>query len=104
MPRSERAGSDRRRGGSAARRADGSDALAAPPRFRPRVGYGPLPDRKQDYRRSRSMPEREEGARLGGLWRDRRHWRCRSEEHTSELQSLRHLVCRLLLEKKKKTN
>src|SRR5262245_21876557 len=27
---------------------------------------------------------------------------CRSEEHTSELQSLRHLVCRLLLEKKKK--
>src|SRR5438045_7454952 len=29
--------------------------------------------------------------------------RPRSEEHTSELQSLRHLVCRLLLEKKKKT-
>src|SRR5262245_21221812 len=28
------------------------------------------------------------------------HWR--SEEHTSELQSLRNLVCRLLLEKKKK--
>src|SRR5258705_7712830 len=28
--------------------------------------------------------------------------RIRSEEHTSELQSLRHLVCRLLLEKKKK--
>src|ERR1035441_5457547 len=28
-----------------------------------------------------------------GLWP-------RSEEHTSELQSLRHLVCRLLLEKK----
>src|SRR5205814_3480822 len=27
----------------------------------------------------------------------------RSEEHTSELQSLRHLVCRLLLEKKKKS-
>src|SRR5205814_9672851 len=26
----------------------------------------------------------------------------RSEEHTSELQSLRHLVCRLLLEKKNK--
>src|ERR1039458_10649086 len=25
----------------------------------------------------------------------------RSEEHTSELQSLRHLVCRILLEKKK---
>src|SRR5258705_2238417 len=30
--------------------------------------------------------------------------RHRSEEHTSELQSLRHLVCRLLLEKKKKKN
>src|SRR5947199_9505306 len=27
--------------------------------------------------------------------------RFRSEEHTSEIQSLRHLVCRLLLEKKK---
>src|SRR5262245_63766335 len=31
-------------------------------------------------------------------WIDR-FW-ARSEEHTSELQSLRHLVCRLLLEKK----
>src|SRR5258708_12034208 len=28
---------------------------------------------------------------------------CRSEEHTSELQSPDHLVCRLLLEKKNKT-
>src|ERR1039458_8678791 len=28
----------------------------------------------------------------------------RSEEHTSELQSLRHLVCRLLLEKKYSSN
>src|SRR5262245_63554906 len=34
--------------------------------------------------------------RLGGADLDRP----RSEEHTSELQSLRHLVCRLLLEKK----
>src|SRR5690349_23148592 len=32
----------------------------------------------------------------GSLWTDR------SEEHTSELQSRRDLVCRLLLEKKKK--
>src|ERR1039458_10797855 len=31
-----------------------------------------------------------------------RHFVVRSEEHTSELQSLRHLVCRLLLEKKQK--
>src|SRR5258708_24178638 len=30
--------------------------------------------------------------------------RSRSEEHTSELQSPDHLVCRLLLEKKKKKN
>src|SRR5262245_62601278 len=30
------------------------------------------------------------------------HEQQRSEEHTSELQSLRHLVCRLPLEKKKK--
>src|SRR5258705_903160 len=39
---------------------------------------------------------------LGGICLN---WGCiptRSEEHTSELQSLRHLVCRLLLEKKKK--
>src|SRR2546425_4736372 len=34
----------------------------------------------------------------GGLLFDR------SEEHTSELQSLAYLVCRLLLEKKKKIN
>src|SRR5258705_7645428 len=34
----------------------------------------------------------------------RRESPIRSEEHTSELQSLRHLVCRLLLEKKKKIN
>src|SRR2546422_5080054 len=32
-----------------------------------------------------------------------RHLVLRSEEHTSELQSRLHLVCRLLLEKKKKT-
>src|SRR5207249_4649929 len=45
------------------------------------------------------------------LWRDWRTWlsdvpieRLRSEEHTSELQSRFDLVCRLLLEKKKKKN
>src|SRR2546427_6358793 len=32
------------------------------------------------------------------------HHRLRSEEHTSELQSQSNLVCRLLLEKKKKKN
>src|SRR6266404_8309901 len=50
---------------------------------------------------------------IGQFRSDRRRWcgyaktrrRCRpsrSEEHTSELQSLAYLVCRLLLEKKKK--
>src|SRR2546422_6759479 len=34
----------------------------------------------------------------------RRSRTSRSEEHTSELQSRLHLVCRLLLEKKKKNN
>src|SRR2546429_2324657 len=34
----------------------------------------------------------------------RRHGERRSEEHTSELQSRLHLVCRLLLEKKKNNN
>src|SRR5690349_25127108 len=58
--------------------------------------------------------------RMSGCWRSRPSTRCstcsrsgvsmsrsagrhrRSEEHTSELQSRRDLVCRLLLEKKKK--
>src|SRR5947208_9845845 len=45
-------------------------------------------------RRSRPGPGRARcGCRAGGR---------RSEEHTSELQSPDHLVCRLLLEKKKK--
>src|SRR2546427_3708309 len=35
--------------------------------------------------------------------RPRSAWLPRSEEHTSELQSQSNLVCRLLLEKKKKT-
>src|SRR2546425_4280479 len=39
-------------------------------------------------------PDRPEGVPAGSLQR--------SEEHTSELQSLAYLVCRLLLEKKKK--
>src|SRR2546429_3139937 len=50
------------------------------------------------------------GAAVGGVAAQRdvleEHGRCgqvpdRSEEHTSELQSRLHLVCRLLLEKKK---
>src|SRR5262245_62263134 len=51
--------------------------------------------------RERYMVEpqrRPAGLRLGTVHASARY---RSEEHTSELQSLRHLVCRLLLEKKK---
>src|SRR3989449_6498355 len=41
----------------------------------------------------------------GALWGEvtLKNGRVRSEEHTSELQSRLHLVCRLLLEKKKKS-
>src|SRR5690349_23715651 len=39
-------------------------------------------------------------ARAAVTWEDLRWLRDRSEEHTSELQSRRDLVCRLLLEKK----
>src|SRR5690625_6031071 len=38
----------------------------------------------------------------GGRWPERLSKGPRSEEHTSELQSRGHLVCRLLLEQKKK--
>src|SRR2546425_7325752 len=40
---------------------------------------------------------------LGNREEAREVFQERSEEHTSELQSLAYLVCRLLLEKKKKT-
>src|SRR2546422_8059651 len=39
-----------------------------------------------------------------GPWSNGPAWLYRSEEHTSELQSRLHLVCRLLLEKKKQPN
>src|SRR3712207_7608087 len=42
------------------------------------------------------------GRRTRAGWADRARPR-RSEEHTSELQSRQYLVCRLLLEKKKRT-
>src|SRR5436853_5735016 len=50
--------------------------------------------------RIRARARRREGAPKACT--PEREIRARSEEHTSELQSLRHLVCRLLLEKKKK--
>src|SRR2546422_5402995 len=42
------------------------------------------------------------GRKVGGLDVEMIYGDDRSEEHTSELQSRLHLVCRLLLEKKKK--
>src|SRR2546429_2324845 len=54
----------------------------------------------------RSLPKRASSAPAEELSaaQECRRWpsRPRSEEHTSELQSRLHLVCRLLLEKKKK--
>src|SRR5258708_38351434 len=46
---------------------------------------------------------RADGGKENGSLRREFRERPRSEEHTSELQSPDHLVCRLLLEKKKKT-
>src|SRR3712207_7883486 len=42
------------------------------------------------------------GGNLDDLWSEENIMPARSEEHTSELQSRQYLVCRLLLEKKKK--
>src|SRR5215217_4132237 len=50
----------------------------------------------------RSPPPRGGRRRAGAHARRARGLRRRSEEHTSELQSRQYLVCRLLLEKKKK--
>src|SRR2546429_9574500 len=65
----------------------------------------PICDRRLSPSRARLRVERggahlcvraQDAGRLAGAGTDR------SEEHTSELQSRLHLVCRLLLEKKKK--
>src|SRR5258708_22398327 len=52
--------------------------------------------------RSRSAPPRHGPRSSTRTAPARAYSPCRSEEHTSELQSPDHLVCRLLLEKKKK--
>src|SRR2546422_3156402 len=68
-------------------RSDQREGVAAPARSRGR-GERPRRDRV--------------GARVPGTRQGRRGGLRRSEEHTSELQSRLHLVCRLLLEKKKR--
>src|ERR1035438_298556 len=68
--------------------------------------YSPRYSKPQDFRNEShvSSPRGNQPAQLILLSRSRprepRGVSFRSEEHTSELQSLRHLVCRLLLEKK----
>src|SRR5690349_21868021 len=56
--------------------------------------------RHHEVEREQAVAERESKHHEGRVARDD----VRSEEHTSELQSRRDLVCRLLLEKKKKKN
>src|SRR5947199_8048893 len=70
----------------------------------PILQRGRLPAVQQDSRRVRQQDQLlgvQVGGHRGGRPPARREAGPRSEEHTSELQSLRHLVCRLLLGKKK---
>src|SRR5690554_7655184 len=55
----------------------------------------------QQMEQAEVFPE-ENNRQYRGINRRKVHENGRSEEHTSELQSRPHLVCRLLLEKKKK--
>src|SRR2546422_5135577 len=61
---------------------------------------------KEDTGADSEASDPERAAKAKRIWHLLRDWRVipgtgRSEEHTSELQSRLHLVCRLLLEKKK---
>src|SRR5438552_6066414 len=58
-------------------------------------------DPEADFLQHTNRVEVINARQFGPAWRKSAS---RSEEHTSELQSPDHLVCRLLLEKKKKTN
>src|SRR2546425_7821399 len=71
-----------------------SSARVLPPALLVRPGPGARPGR-----RGHEGPRPAEAGRLPPRHRVQHG---RSEEHTSELQSLAYLVCRLLLEKKKK--
>src|SRR3712207_7816011 len=64
---------------------------------------GDGPDNRTDDRTGRGPGAGADPPQPGtGLDAARRRRAARSEEHTSELQSRQYLVCRLLLEKKKK--
>src|SRR5690349_22165792 len=60
------------------------------------------PNRLGGAGRTLRLKQLQRRRRAGHTWEPRK-LRARSEEHTSELQSRRDLVCRLLLEKKKIT-
>src|SRR3989441_3176600 len=66
--------------------------------FRSRQATPPISMEQLELMLLAVMPERNRGE-----WKETGDSDFRSEEHTSELQSLAYLVCRLLLEKKKKT-
>src|SRR3712207_8267234 len=68
-----------------------------------RLGAGAVPGEGGDAQRDRQL-ERLAGEGVADLAAQAlgQDVRRRSEEHTSELQSRQYLVCRLLLEKKKK--
>src|SRR2546422_8026944 len=70
------------------------DGAVLPPSLPSRAARPGLVEPRRAVRHARRPPL---------LARARRR-RLRSEEHTSELQSRLHLVCRLLLEKKKQKN
>src|SRR2546427_6283609 len=63
----------------------------------------PARARRRSTPRAWACPRRNSRAKSSAGRRCARALRRRSEEHTSELQSQSNLVCRLLLEKKKKT-
>src|SRR2546422_4978472 len=64
---------------------------------------GQHPDPPAERAANERKQARSVGRQQRALRSSRISWKSRSEEHTSELQSRLHLVCRLLLEKKKKT-
>src|SRR3712207_9111823 len=66
-------------------------------RARARTRLGDIPGARADLRAALAAQRGPDRARLLG-----RLAMLRSEEHTSELQSRQYLVCRLLLEKKKR--
>src|SRR3712207_7404160 len=74
--------------------------------FRSRGAAAPSAGPESDRRRRRERREAQVRHHQSGLQeqlrRDLSEGALRSEEHTSELQSRQYLVCRLLLEKKKK--